>query len=65
MDSDFEFIDVEEDFILGLGDELEVGKGFCLKVSGEKSFSKGVLEVSGGSKLLVFDGVRGKGCCLS
>ena len=32
--SNFEFIDIGEDFILGLGNGLEVGKGFCLEVSG-------------------------------
>ena len=60
--SDFEFIDIGEDFVLGLGNRLEVDKGFCLEVSGEECFSKGVFEVSKGSELLVVNGVGGEGC---
>ena len=63
--SNFEFIDVGKDFVLGLGDGLEAGKGFCLEVSGKEGFSKGVFEVSKGSKLLVVDGIGGEGCCPS
>ena len=63
--SNFDLIDIGKDFILGLGDGLEVGKGFCLEVGGEKGFGEGVLEVSKGSKLLVVDGVRSEGCCPS
>ena len=63
--SNFEFIDVGEDFILGLGDGLEAGKGFCLEVSGEESFNERVFEVGKGSKLLVVNGIRGKDCCPS
>ena len=63
--SNFELIDVGKDFILGLGDGLEVGKSFCLEVGGKEGFSKEVFEVSKGSKLLVVDGIRDKGCCTS
>ena len=61
--SNFELIDVGEDLVLGLGDELEMGKGFCLEVGGEEGFSKGVFEVGEDSELLVVNGVRGEGCC--
>ena len=64
MGSDFEFIDVGEDFILGLGDGLEVDKGFCFEVGGEECFSKGVFEVGKDSELLV-DGIGGEGHCPS
>ena len=63
--SDFELVDVGENFVLGLGNGLEAGKGFCLEVSGEKSFGEGVFEVSESSKLLVVNDVRGEGCCPS
>ena len=63
--SDFEFIDIGEDFILGLGNELEVDKGFCLEVNGKEGFGEGDFEVSKGPELFVVDGIRGKGCCPS
>ena len=65
MSSDFEFIDVGEDFILGLGNGLKADKGFYFEVSGEECFSKGVFEIGEGSKLLVVNGIRGEGCCPS
>ena len=65
VDSDFEFIDVGENFILALSDGLEAGKGFCLEVSGEKGFGEGVFKVSEGFELLVINGIRGEGCCPS
>ena len=65
MGSNFEFIDVRKDFVLGLGDRLEVGKGFCLKVSGEKGLDEGGFKVGKGPKLLVVDGIKGEGCCPS
>ena len=57
MGSNFEFIDIGEDLVLGLCNGLEVGKGFCLEVSSEEDFGKGVLEVGEGFKLLVVNGV--------
>ena len=65
MSSNFEFVNIGEDFILGLDNGLEVGEGFHLEVGGEECFSEGVLEVSKGSELLVVDDIRGEGCCLS
>ena len=65
VSSNFELVDVGEDFIFGLGNGLEVGEGFCLEVGGEKGFSKGVFEVREGSELLVVDGIGGEGCCPS
>ena len=62
--SNFEFIDIGEDFVLGLDNELEAGKGFCLEVGSEKCFCKGVFEVGKGSKFLVVNGIGGEGCCL-
>ena len=62
---DFEFIDVREDFILGLGNGLKVGKGFCLKVGDKEGLGKRGLEASKGPKLLVVDGIGGEGCCPS
>ena len=63
--SNFEFVDVGENFILGLGDELEAGKGFCLEVGGEEGFDERVFEIGEGSELLVVNGIRGEGCCPS
>ena len=57
MGSNFELIDIEENLVFDLCNGLEVGKGFCLEVSGEEGFGEGVLEVSKGSKLLVVDGI--------
>ena len=57
VSSDFEFIDIGEDLILGLCNGLEVSKGFCLEIGGEEGFGEGVLEISKGSKLLVIDGI--------
>ena len=65
MSSNFEFIDVGEDFVLGLGNGLEVSKGFCFEVGGKEYFNKGVFEVSKGSKLLVINSIGGEGCCPS
>ena len=65
MGSNFEFVDIRENFVLGLGNGLEVGKGFCFEVSGEKGFDKGVFEIGEGSKLLVVNGVRGEDYCPS
>ena len=63
--SDFKLIDVGVNFVLGLGNGLEAGKGFCLKVGGEKGFGEGVFEVGKGSKLLVVNGIRGEDYCPS
>ena len=63
--SDFEFIDIGEDFIFGLGNGLGVGKGFCLEVDGKEGFDEEDFEVSKGPELLVADGVGGEGCCPS
>ena len=60
--SNFEFIDIGEDFIFGLGNELEVDKGICLEVSGKEGFGEGDFEVSKGPELFVVDGIRGEGC---
>ena len=57
MGSNFEFIDIGEYFISGLCDELEVGEGFYLEISGEEGFGEGVLEVSKGFELLVVNGI--------
>ena len=57
MGSNFELIDIEENLVFDLCNGLEVGKGFCLEVSGEEGFGEGVLEVGEGSKLLVVDGI--------
>ena len=40
VSSDFDFVNIGEDFILGLGNGLEVGKGFCLEISGQESFGE-------------------------
>ena len=60
---DFELINIGEDFVFGLCNGLEVGKGFRLEVDGEEGFSKGVFEVGEGSKLLVVNGIEGEGYC--
>ena len=65
MSSNFELVDIGEDLILGLCDGLEAGEGFCLEVGGEEGLNERVLEVNKGSKLLVVDGIRDKGCCSS
>ena len=63
--SNFELINIGEDFILGLGNGLEASKGFCLEIGGKEGFGKGVFEVSKGSELLVVNGIRGENYCPS
>ena len=65
VDNDFEFIDVGEDFILDLGNRLEMGEGFCLKISGKEDLGKGGSKVGTGPELLVINGIRGEGYCPS
>ena len=65
MGSNFEFVDVREDFILGLGNGLEADKSFCLKVSGEEDLGEGGFKVSEGPELLVINDIKGESCCLS
>ena len=38
--SNFELIDIGEDFIFGLSDGLKMDKGFCLEISCEECFSE-------------------------
>ena len=57
VNSNFEFIDVGEDLILGLCNGLLTGEGFHFEVSGEESFGEGVLEVGKDSELLIINGI--------